>query len=135
MQSAWTGAGRRRRPPGRGRTRDRARLPAPELGDLRARPVAPPAQSDKLEHDRKHQLDEFVEDVDLAGLSYHLHLEVSDPVDAVVETIEETGPELVVMGTHGRRGFQRLFLGSTATKVLRRMPCSVMIVRTRDEAD
>jgi nucleotide-binding universal stress UspA family protein len=38
---------------------------------------------------------------------------------------------LVVMGTHGRSGFERLFLGSTADKVLRTADCPVMTVPRR----
>lgn len=41
---------------------------------------------------------------------------------------ERLGSNLVVMGTHGRSGFQRLFLGSTAEKVLRQARCPVMTV-------
>lgn len=37
-------------------------------------------------------------------------------------------PNLLVMGTHGRSGFERLFLGSTAEKVLRKADCPVMTV-------
>jgi nucleotide-binding universal stress UspA family protein len=38
---------------------------------------------------------------------------------------------LVVMGTHGRSGFERLFLGSTVEKVLRKAACPVMTVPRR----
>jgi nucleotide-binding universal stress UspA family protein len=37
-------------------------------------------------------------------------------------------PSLLVLGTHGRSGFERLFLGSTAEKVLRKASCPVMTV-------
>jgi nucleotide-binding universal stress UspA family protein len=37
-------------------------------------------------------------------------------------------PNLLVLGTHGRSGFERLFLGSTAEKVLRKASCPVMTV-------
>lgn len=37
-------------------------------------------------------------------------------------------PSLLVLGTHGRSGFERLFLGSTAEKVLRKADCPVMTV-------
>jgi nucleotide-binding universal stress UspA family protein len=60
-------------------------------------------------------------------------------VDAVVEEApgvhaeilvqaERVGADLLVMGTHGRSGFERLFLGSTAEKVLRKARCPVMTV-------
>ena len=41
---------------------------------------------------------------------------------------EEAGVDLIVMGTHGRSGFDRLTLGSTAEYVLRRAPCPVLTV-------
>ena len=41
---------------------------------------------------------------------------------------ERLEADLVVMGTHGRSGFERLFLGSTAEKVLRKARCPVMTV-------
>jgi nucleotide-binding universal stress UspA family protein len=36
---------------------------------------------------------------------------------------------LIVMGTHGRTGVERLVLGSVAEKVLRDAPCSVLVVK------
>jgi universal stress protein A len=45
---------------------------------------------------------------------------------------EETGVDLIVLGSHGRQGIQRL-LGSTANGVLHGAPCDVLAVRIRDE--
>jgi universal stress protein A len=39
--------------------------------------------------------------------------------------------DLIVIGTHGRTGIKRLFLGSVAEKVIRHAPCSVLVVRAR----
>ncbi len=41
--------------------------------------------------------------------------------------------DLVVMGSHGPRGFKRFFLGSVAEKTIRHAPCSVYIVRARQQ--
>jgi nucleotide-binding universal stress UspA family protein len=49
----------------------------------------------------------------------------------ILEQAERLRSDLVVMGTHGRSGFQRLFLGSTAEKVLRQARCPVMTVPPR----
>jgi nucleotide-binding universal stress UspA family protein len=46
----------------------------------------------------------------------------------IVAAAEELPADLVVMGTHGRGGFERLFLGSVAEKLLRRLPCPVLTV-------
>jgi len=52
---------------------------------------------------------------------------------AVLEAIEEHGHDLVVMGTHGRKGLQHLFLGSIAEKVVRSAPVPVLTIRDPDD--
>jgi len=49
--------------------------------------------------------------------------------DAIVEEAAQRGCELIVMGTHGRRGFNRLAMGSDAELVLRESPVPVLLVR------
>ena len=44
-------------------------------------------------------------------------------------TATELGADLIVMGTHGRRGVSRLLLGSVAESVARTAPCPVLLVR------
>ncbi len=48
--------------------------------------------------------------------------------DAVVRYATEVEAGLVVLGTHGRRGYQRLALGSVAESVVRHAPCPVLTV-------
>jgi len=45
------------------------------------------------------------------------------------------GHDLVVMGSHGRRGFRRFILGSVAEKTIRHAPCSVYIARAAEPND
>ena len=49
--------------------------------------------------------------------------------DVIVQEAKESGAELVVMGTHGRRGLRRVALGSDAELVLRESPVPVLLVR------
>jgi nucleotide-binding universal stress UspA family protein len=39
-----------------------------------------------------------------------------------------TGADLIIMGTHGRRGIARTLIGSVAEKVVRTAPCPVLTV-------
>ena len=56
--------------------------------------------------------------------------------EAVHEYAEAHEVDLVVMGTHGRRGLERLVLGSVANTLIRQSNCPVMTVRERgDDAD
>src|SRR5258706_693973 len=52
-----------------------------------------------------------------------------DARDAIVDAARELDIDLIVMGTHGRRGISRLVVGSVAGDVLRRAPCPVLVVR------
>ena len=51
---------------------------------------------------------------------------------AIVAEARGAGCDLIVMGTHGRRGFSRLLLGSDAELVLRTSPVPVMLVRQEE---
>lgn len=88
---------------------------------------------DTLREQSEERFREFVESNELREVDWETRHEPGAPPDVVVEVVEDADADLVVMGTHGRRGLERFFLGSTATKVLRRMPCSVMTVRHREE--
>lgn len=54
--------------------------------------------------------------------------------DVVVDKARELGCDLIVMGTHGRRGFSRLALGSDADRVVRTSPVPVLLVRGKEAA-
>ena len=54
------------------------------------------------------------------------------PSDVIVERASEWPADLIVLGTHGRRGFNRLLLGSDAEQVLRMAPIPVLLVRAVD---
>ena len=49
--------------------------------------------------------------------------------DALTHRAETTGADLVVVGSHGRRGLRRFFLGSVAEATVRHAPCSVLVAR------
>jgi nucleotide-binding universal stress UspA family protein len=51
------------------------------------------------------------------------------PAQAIVEYAATEQVDLIVVGTHGRRGFSHLLLGSVAEKVVRTAPCPVLTVR------
>jgi nucleotide-binding universal stress UspA family protein len=55
-----------------------------------------------------------------------------DARDVINATAQELGIDLIIMGTHGRRGLSRALLGSVAETVVRSAPCAVLTVRLRD---
>lgn len=53
------------------------------------------------------------------------------PWREILTTIEQNKPDVVVMGTHGRRGVGRAILGSVAEKIVRMSPVPVLTVRSK----
>jgi nucleotide-binding universal stress UspA family protein len=60
-------------------------------------------------------------------------LKTGDARDMIDEAAREIGADLIVMGTHGRRGVSRALLGSIAESVVRTAPCPVLTIRSRDD--
>lgn len=60
-------------------------------------------------------------------------VEAPSAPEAILEYAEEQEVDLIVMGTHGRRGTERMLMGSVAEEVVRRAACPVLAVRTADE--
>jgi nucleotide-binding universal stress UspA family protein len=57
-----------------------------------------------------------------------LAAEAGDPFRTILDRSVAIGADLIVMGTHGRSGFERAMVGSVAEKVLRKAPCPVLMV-------
>lgn len=58
-------------------------------------------------------------------------LEIGDARDVIDRVAEQIGADLIVMGTHGRRGVRRMLLGSVAESVVRSAPCPVLTIRPK----
>jgi nucleotide-binding universal stress UspA family protein len=61
-------------------------------------------------------------------------LRFGDPRTEIQAAAAEIGIELIVMGTHGRRGVSRLLLGSVAESIARTAHCPVLLVRAAIES-
>jgi len=66
----------------------------------------------------------------LGGLKYEILIHTGEPAGIILNAEKKTNADVVVMATHGRRGFKRFFLGSIAELVLRESICPVLTVRS-----
>lgn len=67
-----------------------------------------------------------------AGLEVVREVRWGDPAPAILSYAVEEGVELVVLGTHGRTGYERYLLGSVAEKVVRMAPMPVLTIAVGD---
>lgn len=75
------------------------------------------------------QLNRLANDAKKAGVRATTLLRDGDPVDQIVRAARSTRADLIVVGTHGRRGLPKFFLGSVAERVVATAPCPVLTVR------
>jgi nucleotide-binding universal stress UspA family protein len=73
-------------------------------------------------------LEAFVAPARRDGVTVETRISGGFVVEQLLLEAQQYNPDLIVMGTHGRSGVQRLVLGSVAEKVLRRATCPVLTV-------
>jgi nucleotide-binding universal stress UspA family protein len=77
----------------------------------------------------EQKLREWVGDAQAAGLRARSVLRSGTPHREILSVATDERADLVVIGTHGRGGFERAMLGSVADRVIRLAPCPVLAVR------
>ena len=84
---------------------------------------------DSMVHDNQEALDKLA-DAKCANATVGSRLlRTGDARDTILQVAKEIGADLIVMGTHGRRGVTRALLGSVTELVVRSAPCPVLTVR------
>ena len=79
----------------------------------------------------EQELDRRAADAGTRGLRARFVVKHGSATDALVEAVTEAGADLLVVGTHGRTGLERVLLGSVAEAVVRAAPCAVLTVKPR----
>lgn len=74
-------------------------------------------------------VDAVVRRLQAAGFNASSVISEGDPKARIVACAEEWHADLIVLGSHGRKGFDRALLGSVSESVARYARCSVAIVR------
>jgi nucleotide-binding universal stress UspA family protein len=74
-------------------------------------------------------VDVVVEQLRAAGFTATGAMREGDARHVILEYAEEWRPDVIVLGSHGRTGLDRLLLGSVSENVVRHAPCSVEVVR------
>jgi nucleotide-binding universal stress UspA family protein len=81
-----------------------------------------------LTESRKKQLEEFVKSHTHDEIQTELVVSQGMAPDSILSFAQAQKTDVIVMGTHGRRGYDRLMLGSVTDRVMRRAPCPVLAI-------
>ena len=76
----------------------------------------------------KERLQEFVKKHGLGEIRPELVVHEGVAPDSILSFAQARKTDLIVMGTHGRRGYDRVVLGSVTNRVMRRAPCPVLAI-------
>ena len=75
----------------------------------------------------------YVEDVSCELLGKGLTIDSTviegDPRDGLLDAARKSGADLLVVGSHGRSGLSKWFMGSVSSHVVAHAPCNVLVVR------
>jgi len=90
-------------------------------------------RSPRAESQRKALIEAMLPDVVFDGWSRPAlragARRIGSPAEEILRLAGEAHADLIVLGTHGRRGLSHFLLGSVAERVLRQAPCPVLTVR------
>jgi len=109
-------------------------LPLPVIGSEIPVTISDSAIDD-LFAARRQELDRTVTSYAGKCAFASVELKTGDPRTGIQEAAVRLRADLIVMGTHGRRGVSRLLLGSVAEHVARTAPCPVLLVRSGTATD
>lgn len=85
---------------------------------------------DELQASAKELVDATTARVRAVGLDVEAIVRDGVPAKVILDTALRSNCDLIVMGTHGRHGIERFFLGSCAEAVLRESPIPVLVKRS-----
>lgn len=91
------------------------------------------ATVEPLEGHAKRAVEDVSEQARERGVEVVGVVRQGEPYESIVEYAEEGDVDLIVMGTHGRRGLSRYFLGSVTERVVRTVDVPVLTVRMATE--
>jgi universal stress protein A len=104
-------------------------IPIPHVLDsLYERGFEPAESVRRIEQKARQRINEIVRSLGSA-ITPHIHFSEGEASTGVLEWAAKLKPDLMIMGTHGRQGAQRFFMGSVAEAVVRRAPCPVLTLR------
>jgi nucleotide-binding universal stress UspA family protein len=81
----------------------------------------------------ERKLDEFVND-HLPGVSPKAQVVLGDAAEEILNYVRSEGIDLVIMGTHGRKGLEKIVFGSVAERVVQKSPVPVLTINPYGKA-
>lgn len=120
-----------------------ARIPGSEIHPVHVIAADPAVELKAVDEMSRHltramdrlrdRVERIVEIIDV-GQAVRLHVRFGDPVKVLQQVAVDYDADVIVVGTHGRKGVERLLLGSVASDLVKVARLPVIVARTKDFA-
>lgn len=80
----------------------------------------------------KEQFDDFLQEFNLTGVNWTKEIPRGNPAEEILSIVSRKMIDLLIMGTAGRTGLNRMLMGSVTEKVVREVPCSFLTLKSED---
>ncbi len=87
-------------------------------------------ETERAEEQKK--LEALIDEEQIAGIVADYVIYEGFPEECILDYAKRQEADIIIMGSHGRRGLKRMILGSVAEHVVRRSPCPVLVVKENE---
>ncbi|HWQ27084.1 MAG TPA: universal stress protein [Chlorobaculum sp.] len=84
---------------------------------------------EKERADEEQKLATLIDEEQMAGIVADYAIYEGFAEECILDYAKRQDADIIIMGSHGRRGLKRMILGSVAEHVIRRAPCPVLVVK------
>jgi len=88
--------------------------------------------SEEMRASGRTHLENLVSELQVQSLVDEKLVQAGTPYHEITQAAQDHDIDLIIISTHGRTGLARVFLGSTAERVVRHAPCPVLVVREKE---
>ena len=101
---------------------------APVIASVYGAPFGVEDLTASLEKESRRLLEKYKDRAARANIGLTTEVRIGDIDLGILHSTEDQKADLVVMGTHGRRGFERLILGSVTERMIRHCPVPLLTI-------
>ncbi|MCE1273116.1 MAG: universal stress protein [Chlorobiaceae bacterium] len=87
---------------------------------------------EKERADEEQKLASLIDEEQMAGIVADYVIYEGFAEECILDYAKRQEADIIIMGSHGRRGLKRMILGSVAEHVIRRAPCPVLVVKENE---
>ena len=88
-----------------------------------------PGLLDKMIAKARAYLEDLKKKITEAGIKAEIFVRQGEPYEVIIDLASQLNADTIVMGTHGRTGITRIFMGSVTARVIGHAPCPVLVVK------